>query len=118
MIGSFVYCISHSPASLGATGATRGAPGLSPRRRVSKGPPRPPHPPPSSTKYGMRGSRHRSRPERQADDDPPVPPEVEIVPYFLMVVMNICIWRKIQEFARVRRTALGINEGKKNFKEK
>jgi len=36
---------------------------------------------------------------------------VEIVPYFLMVVMNVLIWRKIQEFARVRRTALGINEG-------
>ena len=39
---------------------------------------------------------------------------VKIVPYFLMVVMNILIWRKIQEFARIRRTALGINDGKKN----
>ena len=37
---------------------------------------------------------------------------VEIVPYVLMIVMNILIWRKIQEFARIRRTALGINDGK------
>jgi len=28
-----------------------------------------------------------------------------------MIVMNILIWRKIQEFARIRRTALGINDG-------
>ena len=37
---------------------------------------------------------------------------VEIFPYILMIVMNILIWRKIQEFARIRRTALGINDGK------
>ena len=37
---------------------------------------------------------------------------VELVPYVLMIVMNILIWRKIQEFARIRRTALGINDGK------
>lgn len=36
---------------------------------------------------------------------------VEIVPYFLMVVMNVLIWRKIQEFARVRSTTLGMNAG-------
>ena len=37
---------------------------------------------------------------------------VKIVPYVLMIVMNILIWRSIQEFAKVRRNALGINEGK------
>ena len=37
---------------------------------------------------------------------------VEIVPYLLMIVMNILIWRKIQEFAKIRRDALGIDEGK------
>ena len=36
---------------------------------------------------------------------------VKIIPYVLMVVMNIQIWRKIQEFANIRRNALGINEG-------
>ena len=39
---------------------------------------------------------------------------VEIVPYLLMVVMNILIWRKIQEFAKIRRDALGIDEGKQS----
>ena len=39
---------------------------------------------------------------------------VKMVPYLCMVVMNILIWRKIQEFAKVRRTALGINEGNIN----
>ena len=37
---------------------------------------------------------------------------VEIVPYLLIIVMNILIWRKIQEFAKIRRDALGIDEGK------
>ena len=39
---------------------------------------------------------------------------VEIVPYLLMIVMNILIWRKIQEFAKIRRDALGIDEGKQS----
>ena len=39
---------------------------------------------------------------------------VEIVPYVLMIVMNILIWRSIQEFAKIRRNLLGINEGKTN----
>ena len=39
---------------------------------------------------------------------------VEIVPYLLMIIMNILIWRKIQEFAKIRRDALGIDEGKQS----
>ena len=37
---------------------------------------------------------------------------VEIFPYIVMIVMNIRIFMKIQEFARIRRNALGINDGK------
>ena len=37
---------------------------------------------------------------------------VEIFPYILMIVTTIFILRKIQEFARIRRNALGINDGK------
>ena len=37
---------------------------------------------------------------------------VEIFPYILMIATTIFILRKIQEFARIRRNALGINDGK------
>jgi len=31
---------------------------------------------------------------------------VEIIPWVTVIILNVCIWRKIQEFQRVRRSAL------------
>ena len=40
---------------------------------------------------------------------------IELIPYILMVVMNIQIWKGTQDFARIRRTVLQIDEGKQTF---
>ena len=37
---------------------------------------------------------------------------VEIFPWVTVIVLNICIWRKIKEFKRIRRETLRKDEGK------
>ena len=36
---------------------------------------------------------------------------VELVPWFTLIILNFCIWKKIKEFQRIRRTALRIEIG-------
>ena len=36
---------------------------------------------------------------------------VELAPWFTLIVLNYCIWKKIKEFQQTRRTALGIQTG-------
>ena len=37
---------------------------------------------------------------------------VDIIPWIMVIILNYCIWKKIQEFQRVRRTALKKEGGK------
>ena len=36
---------------------------------------------------------------------------VEIIPWVTVIVLNVCIWRKIKEFKRIRRETLRKDEG-------
>ena len=38
---------------------------------------------------------------------------IELIPWITVFVLNLLIWKKVQEFEAVRRTTLGIKQGKK-----
>ena len=40
---------------------------------------------------------------------------VEIIPWVTVIVLNVCIWKKIKEFKRIRRETLRKEEGNFSF---